>query len=239
MFADAISKLSASIFPIFFAYEQDDDVTMGVSGTGFFVDDSGLFITVDHIMNCAPAGSTYYYYGNVPDHLSQPAVEIERVASDPARDLYLGRIRRDSPRAVELSSESVRPGDYVCLSGYPMAAVSINAGGGFVANARRYWQPTFVIDATRAIIDGRAYDGYVVGHPCFSGMSGGPVFDAAGKVRGMAVATLTRTIPELEGDPTVVRNGIVLDVEHIRAFIGKHRPALVPGGQSQRSVTRS
>lgn len=239
MFADAVSKLSASIFPIFFAYGHDDDVTMGVSGTGFFVDDSGLFVTVDHIMNCAPAGSTYYYYGNVPDQLSQPAVEIEQIASDPAHDLYLGRVRRDGLQPVELSHEAVRPGDYVCLAGYPMAVLSLDAEGRFVSNVRRYWQPAFVVDATKAVVSGRAFDGYIVDHPCLSGMSGGPVFDVGGKVRGMAVATLTRTIPELEGDPTVVRNGIVLDVEHIRAFIEKHRPAFAAGGQSRRPATRS
>jgi S1-C subfamily serine protease len=229
LFADAIAKLTASIFPIFYAYEHHDGPILAVSGTGFFVDDSGLFVTVDHSMNCAPAGSTYYYYGNLPDHLSQPAVEIEQVGSDPGRDLYLGkvggRVGQHYLRAVELSGEAVRPGDFVCLSGYPMAEVSINAGGGFVGNVRRYWQPTFVIDSTQAVVDSRVYDGYIVGHPCFSGMSGGPVFDAEGKVRGMSVATVTRTEPELKGDPTVVRNGIVLDVEHIRAFLEQHQPA--------------
>jgi hypothetical protein len=38
-------------------------------------------------------------------------------------------------------------------------------------------------------------------------------------VRGMGVATLTRTIPELDGNPTVVSNGIVIDVEHIRRLL--------------------
>jgi len=72
-------------------------------------------------------------------------------------------------------------------------------------------------------VDHRVYDGYIVGHPCFSGMSGGPVFDVKGKVRGMAAATVTRTEPELDGDSTVVKNGIVLDGEHIRAFIEQNR----------------
>jgi S1-C subfamily serine protease len=224
MFADAVAKLAASIFPIFYAYERADGPVIGVSGTGFFVDDSGLFVTVDHSMNCAPAGSGYYYYGNLPDELLQPPLEIERIASDPGHDLYLGRVERDSLRAVDLSSGAVRPGDSVCLSGYPMAEVSINAEGRFVANVRRYWQPTFVIDATQAVVDDRVYDGYIVGHPCFSGMSGAPVFDMEGMVRGMAAATVTRTEPELEGDPAVVRNGIVLDREHIRAFIEHNRP---------------
>jgi S1-C subfamily serine protease len=225
MFADAVAKLTESIFPILFAYERDDLPIMGVSGTGFFVDDGGLFVTVDHIMNCAPPGSTYYYYGALPDRQCRPAVEIEHVASEPGRDLYLGRIGRDYPRAVELSGEAVRPGDAVCLSGYPMAELSIKAEGGVVANVRRYWQPTFVVDATQALVQDRAYDGYLVGDPCFSGMSGGPVFDVEGKVRGMAVATVTRTEPGLEGDSIVVRNGIVLDVAHIRAFVAQHRPA--------------
>jgi S1-C subfamily serine protease len=231
MYADAVSKISESIFPIFFAYEQDDRVTMGVSGTGFVVEESGLFVTVEHIMTCAPAGSTYYYYGKLPDQVCQPAVEIEHVASDPARDLYLGRVRRDDLQPVVFSSEPVRPGDYVCLSGYPMAALSINAQGGFVGNVRRYWQPTFVIDAAQAVIENRAYDGYIVGHACFSGMSGGPVFDMQGKVRGMAVATLTRKIPDLGGDASVVMNGIVVDVEHIREFIEEHRPAFAGVGR--------
>src|SRR5215212_63485 len=159
MFADAVAKLTASIFPIFYAYQHEDGPIISISGTGFCVDDSGLFVTVNHSMNCAPAGSTYYYYGNLPDQLIQPAVEIERVASDPGRDLYLGRVGRGSLRAVDLSGDAVRPG-------------------------------------------------YFVGHPCFSGMSGGPVFDVAGQVRGMAVATVTRTMPELTGEPTVVKNGI-------------------------------
>ena len=231
MFADAVATLTASIFPIFYAYENADGPIISVSGTGFFVDDNGLFVTGDHIMNCAPAGAEYYYFGNLPDELIQPPLEIERVASDPGRDLFLGRVRRDHLRAVELSSQAVRPGDLVCLSGYPMAEVSVNAGGGFVVNVRRYWQPTFVVDATQAVVGDRVYDGYLVGHPCFSGMSGGPVFDVEGKVRGMAAATVNRPEPELNGDSTVVKNGIVLDREHIRAFLEKNRPTSGTVGQ--------
>jgi S1-C subfamily serine protease len=234
MFADAVAKLAPSIFPVFYAYEHADGPVIGVSGTGFFVDDDGLFVTADHIMNCAPADAGYYYFGNLPDELVQPPLEIERVASDPGRDLYLGRVRRDQLRSVEFSAEAVRPGDSVCLSGYPMAEVSTDAGGGFVADVRRYWQPTFVIDATQAVVGDRAYDGYIVGHPCFSGMSGGPVFDVEGKVRGMAAATVTRTEPQPEGDPTVVKNGIVLERDHIQAFIERNRPTPGSAGENPR-----
>ena len=219
MYADAVARLTESIFPIFFAPPEDTLISIGVIGTGFFVDDSGLFVTAHHVMTGAPGGSTMYYYGKVPDDVCQPAVEIEGVASDPARDLYLGRITRGYLQPVELSSEAVRPGDSVCLSGYPMAVLATNPQGGVVGNIRRYWQPTFVIDATQALINNRTYDGYIVQHTCLRGMSGGPVFDMQARVRGMAVATFTRTIPEPGGNPTVVSNAIVIDVEHIRRFI--------------------
>jgi len=217
MYADAVARMTESIFPIFYVDAQSELV--GVCGTGFFVDDSGLFLTSDHVMASPPPGSTAYYYGKTPDEVCEPAVEFDHVASDPGRDLYLGRVARDYLQPAEVSDEPLRPGDSVCLSGYPMAALDIGPAGGIVGSVRRYWQPTFVIDATRTVIDGRTYDGYIVQHPCFAGMSGGAVFDVEGKVRGLAAATLTRTIPALPGEsPTVVANAIVIDVEHIRAF---------------------
>jgi S1-C subfamily serine protease len=233
MFADGVAKLAGSIFPIFYAYEHAEGPVISVSGTGFFVDDTGLFVTVHHSMTCAPAGSGYYCYGNLPDELIHPALEIEPVASDPGRDLYLGRVARERVQGVDLSPHPVRPGDFVCLSGYPMAELSIKPDGGFVAKVRRYWQPTFVIDKTQAVVDDKVYDGYLVGHPCLSGMSGGPVLDVEGKVRGMAVATLTRTEPDLDGHSTIVRNGIVLDSERIRSFIEQNQPTSGRADQSR------
>jgi S1-C subfamily serine protease len=219
MYADAVAQITESIFPIYYVDAASDLV--GVCGTGFFVDDRGLFLTSEHVMASPPPGSTAYYYGRTPDHVCEP-VEFEHVASDPARDLYLGRVAGDDLHPVEISDEPVRPGDSVCLSGYPLAVLDISAdGGGVVGNVRRYWQPSFVIDSTQTVIDGRTYDGYIVSDPCFPGMSGAPVFDMEGRVRGMAAATLTRTIPPLPGEsPTVVPNAIVIDVEHIRAFLG-------------------
>jgi len=217
MYADAVAKIVESIFPIFYVQPQGDLVD--VCGTGFFVDDSGLFLTSEHVM-AAPSSGSYYYYGKTPDQVCEPAVEIEHVASDPARDLYLGRVARDYLQPVAITDEPVRPGDSVCLSGYPMAVLDISPQGSLVGNVQRYWQPSFVIDATETVIDGRTYDGYIVQHACFPGMSGGPVFDMEGHVRGMAAATLTRTIPAVPGEsPTVVPNAIVIDIEHIRGFL--------------------
>src|SRR3954453_21454518 len=124
MYADAVARLVESIFPVFYVDPQSELV--GVCGTGFFVDDSGLFLTSEHVMASPPPGATAYYYGRTPDEVREP-VEFEHVASDPARDLYLGRGAAPPPRRVEVSDEPVRPGDSVCLSGYPMAVLGISS----------------------------------------------------------------------------------------------------------------
>jgi hypothetical protein len=69
-----------------------------------------------------------------------------------------------------------------------MAEVSANADGGLVADVRRSWQPTLVLDVTQAVGDHGVCD----------------------------------------GDPTVVKNGTVLESEHIRTFIEQNRPTSSP-----------
>jgi S1-C subfamily serine protease len=219
MYADAVAKLTESIFPIFFIQSNGERCDVGVRGTGFFLDDRGLFLTADHVIAGAPAGSTLYYYGRVPDEVCDPAVEIEHVASDPVHDLYLGRVRGDALRAAEFSHEPIRPGDSVCLAGYPMPVLSISADGRLVGSVRRYWEPTFAIDTTQVVIGNRTYDGYIVQHSCLVGMSGGPVFDVEGKVRGMAAATVSRTVPDPSDNLAVVPNGVVIDIDRIQGFL--------------------
>jgi S1-C subfamily serine protease len=219
MYADAVARISQSIAPILFVRLEGELSFIGVAGTAFFVDDRGHFITAEHIVANAPAGSRLYYYGMLPDCMCAP-VEVECVARDHVRDLYVGRVARDYLPPVELSSDAVRPGDSVCIAGYP-TIVPWLPGRGLDGNVRRYLQPTFAIDAAEVAIGDRQYEGFIVQDACLRGMSGGPVFDDTGKVRGMATASLTRTIPDPGGTPTVVQNGIVCDVEHIRRFIDR------------------
>jgi S1-C subfamily serine protease len=218
MYADAVAKISESIFPIFYVHHEHD--LAGVCGTGFFVGEDGLFVTSDHVMASPPDGSTVYFYGRAPDEVREPALEIEQVWSDVSQDLYLGRVAADHLQPAELSDEPVRPGDSVCLSGYPLSELRISPRGGLVGSVRRYWQPTFAIDEAQVVIQGRTYAGYIVGHACYPGMSGAPVFDVQGRVRGLVGANLSRTIPPLPDErPTVLANGVVIDVEHIREFL--------------------
>lgn len=107
-----------------------------------------------------------------------------------------------------------------------------------MASVRRYWQPTFAIDMTQVVIGKRIYDGYIVQHSCLVGMSGGPVFDMDGKVRGIAAATVSRTVPDASGTLTVLSNGVVIDVEHIRGFLEAARAQPAMRDCAQAAVTR-
>jgi hypothetical protein len=100
-----------------------------------------------------------------------------------------------------------------------MPVLSMSPTGSVVGSIRRYWQPTFVVDTTQVVIGNMIYEGYIVEHACLVGMSGGPVFDMQGEVRGMAAATVTRTVPDASGNATALPNGVVIDLEHIQAFI--------------------
>jgi S1-C subfamily serine protease len=221
VFADAVARVRGSIFPIFHVPPDWDPFAVKVSGTGFFVDGNGLFLTVHRVMAAVP-GSRMFYYGNVPDQVCEP-VEFECVAVDMERDLYLGRVQRDYAAPVQLSMESARVGDCLCVGGYPMATLTANSRGGMVGNVRPYWQPTFVIDSADVAIDRRSYAGYLVQHPCLRGTCGGPVFDTSGKVRGIAATTLARRIVDPCNNANVLHNGVVIDVEHIRDFVEAYR----------------
>jgi S1-C subfamily serine protease len=220
VFAEAVATVEGLIFPIVQALPREDGFDIEVTGTGFFVDRGGLFLTAHHVMPSVP-GSSMLYYGNVPDRVCA-AVEIECVAADPARDLYLGRVQRDYLGLVELSAAPLRPGDSACFGGYPMVALSTNSQGGVVGNVRRYWQSTFVVDTADVVVDGRRYLGQMLQHACLRGMCGAPVFDASGMVRGMAAATLTRTVADPGGCSITLHNAIMLDVEHLQKFIEPH-----------------
>lgn len=90
MYQSAIEKIKKSIFPIFFVSTEGQNTTMGVTGTGFFIDDKGYFLTALHAITEAPANSVFQYRGNIPDHIVNPPEVINEIYRDPVRDIFLG-----------------------------------------------------------------------------------------------------------------------------------------------------
>jgi S1-C subfamily serine protease len=222
MFAEAIAKIQGSIFPIFFRLQRGREITIGISGTGFFIDDIGHFLTAHHVIINVPKGSELLYAGNVPHRPLKKFDEIREVYKDIERDLFLGKIEKDPLPKIEFANETPRIGTSICLCGYPLARLAFNPKTGIdVKNARQYWQPTYLVDYAEATIDNRNYKGFITQDTSLAGMSGGPVFDKQGRVCGIDVATWRREIVK-PGAPTIpVNNGLVTKVEVIKEFIKK------------------
>ena len=212
MYQEAIEKIKKSIFPIFFQSVQGTNTQIGVGGTGFFIDDKGHFVTALHVITDAPAGSTFNYSGNIPDHVTNPPIAITEVYRDPVRDIFLGRIMNAPQPPVVYSLEKPRPGKSVCLCGYPLALLSQNPDSSInVSAVRQYWQPTFIIDAVTVNDPGKNYVGFLTQDISLNGMSGGPVFDTDGVVYGMNTAFFNREIPQKDKAAIQVFNGIALE----------------------------
>jgi S1-C subfamily serine protease len=221
MYQEAIENIKRSIFPIFFESVQGLQTTIGVSGTGFFIDNDGHFITAHHVTTEVLPNATLRYLGNVPDSMSQPS-EIIEIYSDPARDIFLGKIELGYLPPVKLSFDKPRIGKNVCLCGYPFAQIHQDPDGTInVSNVRQYWQPTFIIDAIAAKDKGRTYNGFMTQNPSLNGMSGGPVFDHNGIVYGVDVARLTRESAVKDKPSIQVDNGIVIENLTIRDIYKK------------------
>jgi len=220
MYQDAIAQIRGSIFPVFFQVRRKNKVQIGVSGTGFFINDVGNFITANHVISGTPQGAKLLYVGNVPQNPLSQLIELEEVWSDATRDVFVGRVSEGQLPSVRLGTDVARAGQSVCLCGYPLARLAQNRDGSInVQNVRQYWQPTSVIDGIQANVNQRHYEGFMTQHTSLRGMSGGPVFGPDGLVVGMDVATLTRRIPEPGGRDTLVPNGIVAGINVIRQLL--------------------
>lgn len=221
MYQNAFEKIKKSIFPIFYHSIQGSTWQIGVSGTGFFIDDKGHFITAHHVTTDIPANSTLFYFGNVPEKIVPP-IKIIEVFSDSIRDIFLGKIDVNESTPVDISFDKPKIGKSVCLCGYPLASLFQNPDGTInVSNVRQYWQPTFIIDAITADNNGRTHVGFMTQDTSLQGMSGGPVFDINGIVYGIDVATLTRNISQKNRTPIEVHNGVVTENATVKDIYDK------------------
>lgn len=217
MYQEAFQKIKQSVFPIFFASAQGANTQIGVSGTGFFIDDKGHFLTALHVITEAPANAVFQYRGNIPGHIQNPPAVITELFRDPVRDIYLGKIDIGVTTPVAYTLEKPKVGKSVCLCGYPLAQLSMQHDGSLnVAAVRQYWQPTFIIDEITILDQGKNYVGFMTQDISLNGMSGGPVFDTDGVVYGIDTAFIHREIPQKDKPAIQVYNGIALE----NAFIG-------------------
>ena len=212
MFQLAIEKIKKSIFPIFFVSPDGQNTIIGVSGTGFFIDDHGHFLTALHVITEAPSNSTFQYRGNIPENIKNPPEIITEIYRDPLRDIFLGKINNISTIPVSYKFDKSKAGTSVCLCGYPFAKLSQNPDSSInISAVRHYWQPTFVIDAASVVDSVQNFVGFMTQDISLNGMSGGPVFNIEGVVLGVDTAFYQREIPQKNKPAIQVFNGIAIE----------------------------
>jgi hypothetical protein len=220
MYQKAITKISRSIFPLFYKLDTNGITTVGMSGTAFFINDVGHFITATHVTADVPSGAKLLYAGNLPHTALDHPVEIEEVYKNDLKYIYIGKIPNFPLPGLRFTEEQSQPGKPVCLSGYPLAELITNPDKSVnLSNVRQYWRPTTIIDSIEAAINHGTQTGFITEHSSLNGMSGGPVFDSKGDVCGIDITTFLREIPEPKGGKTFVRNGVIIGALNMRDLI--------------------
>lgn len=149
-----------------YAEEPDEPVQRTSQGSGFLIDPSGLIVTNFHVISGAPN-----IVVTLHDGFELPA---RIVGTDPRTDLALLRVEtsRTLPYLEFGDSDDVRVGDWVIAIGNPFGL-----GGTVTAG---------IVSARGRDIAAGPYDAYLqIDAAINRGSSGGPTFDASGRVVGI------------------------------------------------------
>ena len=226
MFVQAIKKIEKTMFPIFFVEEVAPGQTkLGISGTGFFINSEGVFVSVAHIFDSTAGNKKYVFYGFLPDNVVNPYVEIQELCRDDEHDIFIGKVETKTPDFLEISDKMPEIGKTICIAGYPLAEITLNHTGGFeLSGVRRYYQPSFVLDYTSVNIDNgkgviRTHNGFLVRDFGLYGMSGGPVFDVNAKIYGIQGSVTRPRISTNGTDSISVQNAVAIKTDLILGLL--------------------
>jgi S1-C subfamily serine protease len=221
MMVKAVKEIKEAMFPVFRRITNGEKVGLGVAGTGFFINSNGVFITTAHIFDEPDAQTQFVYHGRLPDKLEHPFLPIQELTRDDERDIFIGRVNLSDTGFLQFASDPAEVGKTVCIAGYPLAQITINAGGGFeLGGVRRYFQPSFILDFGGGPADNgagliRNHQGFLIRDFGLFGMSGGPVVDVNGRVLGMQAA-ITNPRESTNGTRTItVENAVAIGNDRI------------------------
>lgn len=174
---------------------------VGVTGSGFFVDDRGHIITNAHVVGD-------YRFVFVRDS-SGALFEARRIFTDSRRDLALLMVSRASEGLKIAQSTSAAKGEEVYAVGYPMPGVQgheskITSG---------------LVNSLSGLRDSQSW--MQVSVPIQAGNSGGPLVTSKGEVLGVIVATINaKRILENEG--AIAQNvNYAIKSEELLSFLGE------------------
>lgn len=226
MFKYALNIAKKSIFPIFGFGPQGQH---SVLGTGFSISDDGYFLTANHVIQSIPKDFFLGYLGNIPycTFTKKTPIAIDIVHQNKELDLAIGKVSSDFLPPLKISKQAAALGESILLCGYPMPMISLKSSSKDknklkvtldVTTVRQYWQPTMKMDSIK--VNEKQYKSFIVQHPAFPGMSGGPILDVEANVVGITLSNWTRQIQRIKGiSPINVENGIGIEIDEIKKFL--------------------
>jgi S1-C subfamily serine protease len=230
MFVDSIKKLKKTMFPIFRKdINSPGQQTIGVVGTGFFINKNGYFISVAHLFDNPNQNTSYVYWGQLPDKITNPPLVIKEIAKDNSNDIFIGKVDLETSNYLKVSEKLPDIGKSVCIAGYPLAQLSKNQNGGAeLGGVRRYFQPSFVLDKAKVKSDNgsgviRDHVGFLIRDPILFGMSGGPIVGINGTVVGVQGSITQPRISQNGNRSISVENGMAIETKQITKLLKKKK----------------
>jgi len=185
--------------------DSEPDRGLVGTGTGFFVSTAGHLITNHHV--AAECREVHVTEGD-------KSTPLKLIASDPARDLALLQVAHSSPTAIFRGNDPVHPGESVVVVGFPLAGLLTSDP--IVS--------TGIVSALAGPRDDRSR--MQMSAPIQPGNSGSPLFDASGRVIGVAVGTLN-TVKLAQATGTIPENiNFAIKGEEAKSFLQSHGVAV-------------
>lgn len=224
MYKKPVAIVKKAIFPIFrLENVTSQGQSVGVVGTGFFINSEGYFVSVAHVFDNPGQNISFSFLGHLPDYVENPQYIIREIARDDNADIFIGKIDKPNTDFIKLNGKETGEGMSICISGYPLANISVTQQGEIqLGGVRRYFQPSFILDKINmnSLSNGitRLHEGFLVRDVGLFGMSGGPVFDRSGKLVGMQGSVASRT--STNGTVTItVDNAMVIKSRKIKELL--------------------
>jgi hypothetical protein len=161
-------EIASRVTPAVVTIRASADGALRSTASGFLIQDDGVVVTNHHVIDGADELEVELSTG-------ESFGDVYFVASSPERDLAVLRIPATQLPVLEIGDASaLAVGDRIYVVGNPMGMDRTFTDG--LVSARR-------------VLDGVGY--IQISAPISSGSSGGPVLDAAGRVVGVATASIT------------------------------------------------
>ena len=154
-----------------------------VSGTGFIISDNGYVLTNYHVVEKAFSGS----YPVTATAYDGSEYEGKVIAADSENDIAVLKLENCELESVELETGEIRGGDTIYIFGNPYGMLKFTMSTGHVSNPE-------IFVATEELSE--AVEMFQMDISVYEGNSGGPVYNAYGKVIGMVTAMVDMSVGE-------------------------------------------